>query len=442
MRAASYIQKANNSDGYTGGTDVDMRDMNNDVKDEKRNRRPLVSVVIPVYNVERYLYKCVDSVLQQTYPCIEAILVDDGSTDDSGEYCDRFQAKDSWVKVIHQENRGLGVARNVGMRSAGGKYTVFLDSDDYWMPNTLEKLVFEAEKYELQVVVFSAHSFYDGVSSKDYKGPSYSHSAQNGVVKTGVESLAFAKAHGEYYAQACLRLYRLDYLRSYGFRFDEGIIHEDESFSFLAYVHAERVMCLGERFYQRRYRPGSIMMKRNPVQSARGYRAAIETLAGEMEKRTTGGPVASRVVASTSAEIAGDEAAERVFRPSGTAGMAEAPERVYKPRGTAEMTVVLKRVVKPLSGEERELYFKQIKGYFYSIFSLYREAKRSGDRVGAEWIAEDAQWVMKKVGLKNAVLPARDRVMFKSFLAGYCMWEMRTKMATAKRSVKRSLLGQ
>ena len=244
---------------------------------------PLISVIIPVYNVEKYLRECVDSVINQTYSFIEIILIDDGSTDLSGQICDDYMISDTRIKVTHQENHGLGHARNTGMRLAKGKYIIFLDSDDYWRLDTLEGLVQKAEDHNLQVAVFSAQPFFDGI--ENYKGPTYSHSVQNDVVKNGTESFICAIGNGEYYAQACLRMYRLDYLRDNGFQFDEGIIHEDESFSFLAYIHADRVESTGERYYYRRYRPGSIMMSCSHIQSAHGYRTAAETLLRYMRER-------------------------------------------------------------------------------------------------------------------------------------------------------------
>lgn len=100
-----------------------------------------VSVVIPVYNVKPYLERCVNSVLRQTYKDIEVILVDDGSTDGSGELCDQIALTDNRISVIHQENQGLSGARNTGIRQAKGEYIAFLDSDDEWLlPDGLEKL--------------------------------------------------------------------------------------------------------------------------------------------------------------------------------------------------------------------------------------------------------------------------------------------------------------
>lgn len=236
----------------------------------------LISVVIPVYNVEEYLNECLDSVVKQTHHNVEIILIDDGSTDNSGSICDEYGKSDPRITVIHQSNGGLGHARNTGINQATGKYIIFLDSDDYWELNTLEVLVKEAEQNDLQVVVFAAEPFCDGIDH--YKGFSYQQSVQNGIVKDGFDSYDCALSNGQYYSQACLRLYRLDYLKHESFIFDERIIHEDESFSFLAYVNAKRIECIGEKLYHHRFRPNSIMTSLDLLESIYGYIKALETI--------------------------------------------------------------------------------------------------------------------------------------------------------------------
>ena len=101
----------------------------------------LISVVVPVYNVEHYLKKCVDSICHQTYKNLEIILVDDGSTDCSGNLCDEFATSDSRIRVIHKSNGGLSDARNAGMELASGEWWMFVDSDDYIAPDTAETLL-------------------------------------------------------------------------------------------------------------------------------------------------------------------------------------------------------------------------------------------------------------------------------------------------------------
>ena len=104
-------------------------------------QHPLISVIVPVYNMEKYLPKCLDSILGQTYKNLEIILVDDGSSDGSGDLCDRYAAKDIRIKVIHQNNKGVSGARNVGLDLASGEYIGFVDPDDYIAPKMYELLL-------------------------------------------------------------------------------------------------------------------------------------------------------------------------------------------------------------------------------------------------------------------------------------------------------------
>ena len=107
----------------------------------------LVSVIVPVYNVEQYLEKCIDSIINQTYKNLEIILIDDGSTDSSGKICDRYAARDKRIKVIHQENGGLAVVRNIGVSAASGEYIMFVDSDDYIDTEIVQFLYEQSKKY-------------------------------------------------------------------------------------------------------------------------------------------------------------------------------------------------------------------------------------------------------------------------------------------------------
>lgn len=100
-----------------------------------------VSIVVPIYNVEKYLPACIESILDQAHKNLEIILVDDGSTDDSGKICDKYAKKDSRIKVVHQKNRGQSAARNVGITKATGEYISFIDGDDEIKPEFIEKLL-------------------------------------------------------------------------------------------------------------------------------------------------------------------------------------------------------------------------------------------------------------------------------------------------------------
>ncbi len=114
---------------------------------------PCVSVVIPVYNVEKYLIRCLESVILQTYRNLEIILVDDGSTDNSGKICDEYAERDSRIKVIHKENGGLSDARNIGIKSASADYIAFIDSDDYVKNVYIQSLVEITLRYDVDIAI-------------------------------------------------------------------------------------------------------------------------------------------------------------------------------------------------------------------------------------------------------------------------------------------------
>ena len=235
-----------------------------------------ISIIIPVFNVANYIEQCVESVLTQSFKDFELILIDDGSTDGSGDICDGYAREDGRVRVIHKENRGLGAVRNLGIDLAVGKYIIFLDGDDYWAPDTLKRLWNEAEKNDLQLLLFSGEPFWDGIAP-DSSCLSYLRTTQNDILVTGPEILRSSLLNGDYYASACMRFSLLSFIREGGFRFDEGVIHEDESFSFLSCFFADRVECIGDRLYKRRYRRNSVMTGKTLIDSAKGYGRAIES---------------------------------------------------------------------------------------------------------------------------------------------------------------------
>lgn len=118
---------------------------------------PLVSIVVPIYNVEPYLRKCLDSIIGQSYQNLEIILVDDGSTDNSHEICDEYKEKDSRVKVIHKPNGGQSEARNVGLDNITGDYVTFIDSDDWYEVNTIETLLLAAKNNGVKIVSYGSN---------------------------------------------------------------------------------------------------------------------------------------------------------------------------------------------------------------------------------------------------------------------------------------------
>ena len=123
--------------------------------------KPKISVVVPVYNAERFLHKCVDSILSQSFSDLELILVDDGSPDNSGAICDDYARQDSRVKVIHQRNSGVSVARNRGIQEASGDYIGFVDSDD-WIDSEMYAVLYQtAKKEHTDIVMCDSMTVYD-----------------------------------------------------------------------------------------------------------------------------------------------------------------------------------------------------------------------------------------------------------------------------------------
>lgn len=129
--------------------------------------QPLVSVIVPIYNVEEYLNTCVDSIINQTYKNIEIILVDDGSPDNCGKICDEYACKDSRVKVIHKKNGGLSDARNAGIDVANGEYLIFVDSDDWINKYMIERLLAFAIDKKLDIVECKFINIYSRQLVKD-----------------------------------------------------------------------------------------------------------------------------------------------------------------------------------------------------------------------------------------------------------------------------------
>lgn len=117
------------------------------------NHEPLVSIIVPVYNVEKYLNRCVDSLVNQTYKNIEILLIDDNSKDSSLRLCEEYEEKDARVKVFHKENEGLGLTRNYGLNRASGEFVMFVDSDDYMVSDAVQVLLSRQMEYGVDVVI-------------------------------------------------------------------------------------------------------------------------------------------------------------------------------------------------------------------------------------------------------------------------------------------------
>lgn len=238
-------------------------------------KKPLVTVIMPVYNTELYVSDAIDSILNQTLDSLELICVDDGSTDHSRSICNEFAANDKRVTVVSQENSGQGRARNNALDLARGRFIYFMDSDDVLSLEALEIVCSEMVEADLDLLFFEAHSFGDAKGFTEYKrGHSYNK------VYSGTELASLLLSNDEFIVSPCLYVARADLYRANAIKFlEDHVKHEDDIFTILTLLHARRATCLRRDLYARRYRPGSTMTSFDPVSSTKGaFRTYSELL--------------------------------------------------------------------------------------------------------------------------------------------------------------------
>ena len=227
---------------------------------------PKVSVIIPVYNVEKYLGECLDSVLRQTLKDIEIICVNDGSTDGSAVILAEYAQKDPRIRIITQPNAGLSAARNAGMDVASGKYIYFLDSDDWIVDDAMEKCYAISERDDLDQLVFGCetHVAKDVCCVIDREMARLKEAYYRidetlcGKVFAGADLLSMLLSKRRYFAAVPLRFMRLDAIRAAALRFPDKLIHEDEYFTPLSLLASQRAEIVCDKFYRRRLRMDSI----------------------------------------------------------------------------------------------------------------------------------------------------------------------------------------
>lgn len=241
------------------------------------DQKPLVSVVVPIYNVEEYVDRCVHSILSQTYTNLEILLIDDGSTDNSGRICDSFAAVDPRIRVIHQENAGLSGARNSGIEAAHGEYIVFIDSDDFVSMQFIRALVETACETDSDIVQCYVRSFMHGEDTSDlaFTGTGLPKNV-NIVCLTGRE-MCMSLLDGTYEACGVVwnKLYKMSMLEK--LRFPVNKIHEDDFLVYRLYWNAARAAIYEAELYFYQYkRPDSIMNKKYSVKRLDGIQARKE----------------------------------------------------------------------------------------------------------------------------------------------------------------------
>ena len=211
-----------------------------------------VSIIVPVYKVEKYLAKCVDSIITQTYENIEIILVDDGSPDNSGMICDQYKEKDDRIKVIHQKNMGLSGARNTGIDNSTGDYLMFIDSDDYIDPEMVSYLV---NKLELEDADIAVCDYYDVVGDEIRTN---SYPKKEFVISDNSKYLNLFDEYTIVTVIACNKLYKKSVFAE--LRYPVGKTHEDEYLIAEVLSKADRICySLKPLYYYIRQREDSIM---------------------------------------------------------------------------------------------------------------------------------------------------------------------------------------
>ena len=211
---------------------------------------PLISLIVPVYNVEKYIGKCLDSLLGQTYPNIEIILINDGSQDSSLEICKQYQKKHSNIKIFSFENKGISRTRNRGLDRASGDYIMFVDSDDFLEKDALEKMMHIMKTTKADIVMcgfvmdyFKIFPLYRRVAKKAVLTPL--ETVHRMISNQGINNYPWAKLFARHTLE--------------GIRFPENVIgFEDTRTIFKAYLKAERIATMPNRFYHYVQRSGSI----------------------------------------------------------------------------------------------------------------------------------------------------------------------------------------
>ncbi len=223
-------------------------------------KKPKISVIIPVYNVEKYLQKCLDSVVNQTLKELEIIIVNDGSTDSSLSIAEEFAKNDSRIKVVNKENGGVSSARNAGLRDVTGEYISFIDSDD-WIDKTMYEKMYEAGQSEdTDIIVCNAMLYIE--NKKIFKN----FCTHKNIIKKNNNSLIFVSDNKKKLflnMTVCWnKLFKSKFYLENEFKFPEGYIYEEPPVLFIAHAKANKIIIVPESLYYYRQRAGSYLAQK------------------------------------------------------------------------------------------------------------------------------------------------------------------------------------
>lgn len=231
-----------------------------------------ISIIVPIYNVEKYLRRCIENLINQTYKNIEIILIDDGSSDNCHAICDEYQKIDNRIKVIHKINEGLSVARNVGMQIATGEYILFVDSDDYIELNTCSKFENVLNNIKPEIIVGNAIKVENNIKKL------IKHTSENFKIISGKEYLKKELKNNSMEMIVWLNLYKKEFLLNNNLFFKKGFLHEDEEFTPRVFLKAKTVLPVDIVFYNYLIRESSIMTSKNKIKNLEHIHKICEEL--------------------------------------------------------------------------------------------------------------------------------------------------------------------
>lgn len=214
----------------------------------------LISVIVPVYNQEKYLVRCLDSLIQQTYHCLEIILIDDGSTDNSNSIMQKYAKDDNRIQIVSKANGGLSDARNSGLDIASGKYVTFVDSDDWVDIEYIEKMYQTLKKYSADIVVVNPVKVWN--TSKVNRNISKYSKIFEYNSSQAIADMWYQRNIGNY---ACGKLYSIELFR--GIRYPVGRLYEDLATTYKLFWQAHRIVYFTEKLYYYFQHTGSIMSR-------------------------------------------------------------------------------------------------------------------------------------------------------------------------------------
>ncbi len=252
-------------------------------------QKPKVSIIVPVYNVEKWLRDCLNSVLAQTVQDLEILCIDDASPDNSGRILDEYAEKDPRFRVFHlQQNQMQGHGRNLGLREARGEYVYFLDSDDMITPESMEELYLLCERDHLDGVFFDSQAIYENAAfSKRFSTyPAVRNGAYPDKVLSGIELFELFNEQDEYLVYVQREFWRRDFLLENDIWNLEHLEHEDEFFTFQAILLAERVRYVPKPYFIRRYRENSVMTRDRMPKDFHGYFLTFEHMTEFVERHS------------------------------------------------------------------------------------------------------------------------------------------------------------